>query len=248
MKFETDALVIKEQVIGESDKLITMLTASNGVIKAFVRNAKNIKNPKCAATSLLCFSKISVYKSKDKYIVDDAQVNEMFVRLRTDVEKLCYAQYFCELAYVLCPHEQPAGETMRILLNGIHLLANSNKNPLLVKACVEMRLLCLAGYMPDLTMCYGCGCYEHPEMLFIPSRGKLICRECFEKKPQNGAVLLGEGLTRALRHTVYADTAKLFSFSLSDEGLKILNSVTENYLLYCSEHNFKTLQFLKIIS
>ena len=48
MKFWTDGLIIKEQNIGEQDKLVHALTKSNGVIKAFVRGAKNIKNQKCA--------------------------------------------------------------------------------------------------------------------------------------------------------------------------------------------------------
>ena len=44
MKFKTDGLIIKEQSIGEQDRLVTVLTASNGIIKAFVKGAKKIKN------------------------------------------------------------------------------------------------------------------------------------------------------------------------------------------------------------
>ena len=46
MKFRTDGLIIKEQNIGEQDKLVYVLTKSNGVIKAFVKGAKNVKNQK----------------------------------------------------------------------------------------------------------------------------------------------------------------------------------------------------------
>ena len=44
MKFRTEGLIIKEQNIGEQDKLVFALTKSNGVIRAFVKGAKNIKN------------------------------------------------------------------------------------------------------------------------------------------------------------------------------------------------------------
>ena len=44
MKFQTMGLIVKEQNIGEQDKLVHALTATNGIIKAFVRGAKNIKN------------------------------------------------------------------------------------------------------------------------------------------------------------------------------------------------------------
>ena len=55
MKFRTEGLIIKEQNIGEQDKLVFALTKSNGVIRAFVKGAKNIKNGKCAAASLLSY-------------------------------------------------------------------------------------------------------------------------------------------------------------------------------------------------
>lgn len=40
MKFRTEGLIIKEQNIGEQDKLVFALTKSNGVIRAFVKGAK----------------------------------------------------------------------------------------------------------------------------------------------------------------------------------------------------------------
>ena len=52
MKFRTEGLIIKEQNIGEQDKLIHALTKSHGVVKAFVRGAKSLKTGKGAATSL----------------------------------------------------------------------------------------------------------------------------------------------------------------------------------------------------
>ena len=39
MKFQTMGLIVKEQNIGEQDKLVHALTATNGIIKAFVRGA-----------------------------------------------------------------------------------------------------------------------------------------------------------------------------------------------------------------
>lgn len=43
MKFRTEGLIIKEQNIGEQDKLVFALTKSNGVIRAFVRVQKTSK-------------------------------------------------------------------------------------------------------------------------------------------------------------------------------------------------------------
>jgi len=245
MKIKTNGLIIKEQNIGEQDKLVTVLTDSLGVIRAFVRRAKNIKSPKCASTGLLCYSEFSIFENKGTYSIDEAQSIEMFFKLRSNVRNMSLAQYFCELCATLCPKEHDAKEYLRLILNALHLLCTGKKDPLLIKACVEMRLLSLCGYMPDLIMCGDCGVYEAPSMVFFPKQGKLYCPECI--KSTVGGIVSPISVITALRHTVYADFEKLFSFSLSDESLRLLNMITESYLSTITEKDYMTLQFFKMM-
>ena len=246
MKFQTDGLIIKEQNIGESDRLVYALTKSNGVIKAFVKGAKNIKNQKCASTSLLAYSRLTIYKSRDTYIIGEARTLRIFSKLRYDVQKMCLAQYFCELAITICPREQKAEKYLSLLLNSLYLLSEDKRSADLIKPCFEMRLASMAGYMPDLRMCRSCGEYSADTMYFLPRTGMLECLSCREKISER-AVALNPSTLTALRHTVYADDDKLFSFALSQEGLDVLNEASERYLKYRFEKDFKTLTFYKTI-
>lgn len=246
MKFHTDGLIIKEQNIGENDRLVYALTKSNGVIKAFVKGAKNIKNQKCAATSLLAYSRLTIYKSRDTYIIGEARTLRIFSKLRSDVQKMCLAQYFCELAITICPREQKAEKYLSLLLNSLYLLSEDKRSADLIKPCFEMRLASMAGYMPDLRMCRTCGEYSADTMYFLPRTGMLECLSCREKISER-AVALNPSTLTALRHTVYADDDKLFSFALSQEGLDVLNEASERYLKYRFEKDFKTLTFYKTI-
>ena len=247
MKFRTEGLIIKEQNIGEQDKLIHALTKSNGVIKAFVRGAKNVKSGKSAATSLLSYSMLTVHPGRDSYSISDARTLRVFSKLRQDVKKMCLAQYFCELALTICPREKSAEKYLSLMLNSLYLL-NEDKRPAeLIKPCLEMRLAAMSGYLPDLIMCRSCGVYTAPSMWFFPRTGTIECSRC-RAVPSDGAILLSEAALTALRHTVYADDDKLFSFALSDEGLGMLNRASEAYLQYRFEKEFKTLGFYKAIS
>lgn len=246
MKFKTNGLIIKEQSIGEQDRLVTVLTDSHGVIRAFVRRAKNIKSPTCAATGLLCYSTLYVNESKGTYSITDAKSLKIFMGLRSDIRNMSLAQYFCELCMVLCPKEQQAGDFLRLVLNALHLLSNNKKDPLLIKACVEMRLLSLSGYMPDLVMCDSCGVYESQQMMFTPKTGKLFCDSCSTQNCARG-ILAPLSVITALRHTIYADFDKLFSFSLSSSSLKLLNTITESHLSTITDKDFLTLQFFKMM-
>lgn len=247
MKFQTQGIIIKEQNIGEQDKLVFALTKSNGVIKAFVRGAKNLKNQKCASTSLLSYSRFTIYKGRDSYIIGDAQTIRIFSKLRSDVRKMCLAQYFCELALTICPREQKSDAFLSLILNSIYLLCEEKRSPELIKPCFEMRLASMAGYMPDLRMCRGCGEYTADKMYFLPRLGVLECGSCHTNNAEISVELSPSTLT-ALRHTVYADDDKLFSFSLSSHGLDVLNEASESYLKYRFEKDFKTLIFYKTIS
>ncbi|MBQ2093019.1 MAG: DNA repair protein RecO [Ruminococcus sp.] len=247
MKFQTDGLIIKEQNIGEQDKLVYALTKSHGVIKAFVRGAKNIKNQKCAPSSLLSYSRLTFYKSRESYIIGDARILRIFSKLRGDVKKTCLAQYFCELALTICPREQPAEKFLSLMLNSLYLISEGKRSEELVKPCFEMRLAAMAGYLPDLVMCRECGVYAAEEMYFSPRTGEIECASCHGIKA-DGMVKLSEAALTALRHTVYSDDDKLFSFTLSEEGLKMLNAASESYLQYRFEKEFKTLNFYKAIT
>ena len=247
MRQNTKGLIIREQNIGEQDKLVYALTKSHGVIKAFVRGAKNIKNQKCAPSSLLSYSRLTFYKSRESYIIGDARILRIFSKLRGDVKKTCLAQYFCELALTICPREQPAEKFLSLMLNSLYLISEGKRSEELVKPCFEMRLAAMAGYLPDLVMCRECGVYAAEEMYFSPRTGEIECASCHGIKA-DGMIKLSEAALTALRHTVYSDDDKLFSFTLSEEGLRMLNAASESYLQYRFEKEFKTLNFYKAIT
>ncbi|MBQ3073654.1 MAG: DNA repair protein RecO [Ruminococcus sp.] len=247
MKISTDGLIIRQQNIGEQDKLVTILTRDLGVVRAFVRGAKNIKSSKSAPTSLLCYSGFNIFEGKDKYIVDDASVKEMFFDLRSDVEKVALAQYFCELASLVCPEGQNCEKQLSLILNALYLITKGNRPQSLIKACVELRLLSLSGYMPDLVMCRECGEYSGDTMYFLLATGTIQCGDCFLKSPKSNALPMDATLLHAMRHIVFSEDKKLFAFNLPEKALESLSYITESYTLRVLEKDLKTLHFYKTI-
>ena len=246
MRFKTKGLILRQQNIGERDKLVWILTDSTGIIRAFARGAKSLKSSKSAATELLTYSSLSIFEGRDSFSVDEASAIEQFIGLRSDVENMSLAQYFSELCLNLCPSGQEAREHLRLMLNSLYMLSNRKRHPLMVKVCFEMRMITLTGYMPDLVMCADCGEYESPEMVFVPHTGRLYCAKCAEKSGVQGVRLPAAAVT-ALRHTVYADFEKLFSFELKEELLAPLSFASERYVAYMTQKDYPTLQFYKTI-
>ncbi len=242
MQIKTQGIIIREQVVGESDRLVTVLTQDEGVVRAFARRAKNLKDSKNSATGLLCYSRLNLYKGREKYIINDAFPIEVFFGLRQDIVRLALAQYFCGLAAELVPEGVEAGEYLRLVLNALHFLSEGTRSPQLLKPIVELRMLSLAGYMPDLVCCAECGAYEAERMYFKVSRGTIYCQDCYLDKGDPCAPLSRAALT-AMRHIIYSDFEKIFSFSVSEGAEKELSAAVEAYLLHILGKRPKTLDF-----
>lgn len=244
LKITAPGIVIREQSIGEADRLITVLTAQYGLVRAFSRGAKNTKSKKLASTSLLAYSDFTFTKARDTFSVDEALVKEVFFELRNDVEKMALAQYFCELAYEFCEEDYESQEILRLFLNALWLLKTGKKSTPLVKAVTELRLMTLSGYMPALLACDNCGEYETERMYFSPQSGKLYCENC----PAQGKIFsINSSVVQAMRYVSLSDFDKIFSFELTGESLKTFCRITEDYLLDKTQRSFKTLDFYHTI-
>lgn len=235
----TDGLIIREfNKVGEADRFVTVLTRERGVIRAAARGARRIKSRAGSATQLLCFSHLRLIAGRDTYVVEDAQPIEVFFTLRETIEKTALAQYFCELAGALCPTEEPAEEQLRLLLNTLHYLAEDQRDPRLLKAVAEWRLLSLAGYMPNVTGCAGCG-QTDGDMLFSVSAGQLYCPHC----APGGCLTLPAGAVEALRRTVSGTLNACFAFSLPAKSLHPFAAAAETFLKAQLQRSFRTLDF-----
>lgn len=242
MQVKTQGLIIREQTVGESDRLVTVLTQDEGIVRAFARRAKNLKDSKNSATGLLCYSRLNLYKGRDKYIINDAFPIEVFFGLRQDIVRLALAQYFCGLAAELVPEGVESGDYLRLVLNALHFLSTGTKSDVHLKPIVELRMLSLAGYMPDLVCCAQCGAYEAERMYFKVGRGTLYCQDCYLDNGDPCVVLSKAALT-AMRHIIYSDFERIFSFSISQGAQRELTGAAEAYTVSVLQKRPKTLDF-----
>lgn len=83
----TDGLVLREyQTIAESDRFVAILTRERGLVRASARGARKMNSRAGAATQQLCYARFSLIPGRDKYIVEDAQPQEVFFPLRQQVD------------------------------------------------------------------------------------------------------------------------------------------------------------------
>jgi len=246
---KTYGIVLAHIPLSTQDKKLIILTPDMGLIEAVARNTVSIRSKLAAACEILAYSEFCLFKGKSGYIVNSADLENNFYHIREDLFALSLAGYFCELTRFVIPSEDNGNEILSLLMNTLFLLQNRKRSLSFLKAVFELRLLALSGFAPDLFECCICGCDIEEDVYFLPIEGRLICKNCLAKNPYNESkILLPLSIKKAMEYIITSDKSKIFSFKLSEEGEKFLESVSESFTLYHIGGNFKSLDFYKSIN
>lgn len=243
---KVEGIVLNAVTTGDNDRLCTILTDKLGVIAAYAKGARNMKNKNFTATAQFVYGRFDLFHHRSYYTLDESEYEELNLGLRDDIVRLAVAQYICQLAMELAPEGEPAGEYLPVLRAAFYYLSGDTRDPKLIKAAAELRLLSLSGYMPDLVMCASCGAYEHDRMYFLPATAQIKCDNCAPGGGKGG-LPLSRGALTAMRHAVLSDVRKLYAFSLSGESLEQFYRASEAFALSKLEKRLTTLAFLRTL-
>ena len=238
-----NALVLREVRYKEADRILTLLTDTDGKITVKARGALRKSSKTAAATQQLTYSEMTLFGNLGRWTVNEAAVKEGFDGLRADIGSFALGCYFAECVDALSVEDQPDAPLMQLALNCLYALSRGMYTPEHIKAAFELRLMCLAGYTPELSHCAVCGDEEPGDPVLMLERGCVCCRRCAAGAGQT--VKLDTASLNAMRHICSASPKQILSFSLEGEGAKLLSAAAEEYLLLHTERRFPTLDYWK---
>ena len=222
-KTETTGLVLRVTETKESDKILTVLTPDMGKIPLIARGARRKNSRIAAASQLLAYSELTLYKRGNWYMLDEASTLELFD--------------------AVCAEETASPEILSLLLNALYALCYLGKEPRLVKAAYQFRLLALAGFEPLASACAVCGREEPEAPMLDVLRGVVHCGGC--KQPGGLSMPLTAAGLAALRHILYCDSRRLYAFTLEPAALRELDHAGEAFAAGQLERSFRTLDYYK---
>ena len=259
-------IVLRETPYGDFDKIITVLTAEHGKISVYAKGAKRLKSPLFTATQLFSYSEMTVYRSKNTYYIRMGELIESFYHIRDTLHGTALAGYIADIAADIAIEDEPEESLMRLVLNSFHMIAKGQKPTDLIKGVFELRASAIAGFMPNLVACGGCGNSDLNVFYFDVSSGIFHCEECYRatsllseqfaaKRNENEGIyptgqliaILSPSVFAAMRYAIYSKPERIFSFELKDEALSEFANVAEKYLACHMEKNYSTLEFYKTV-
>lgn len=247
MQVETRGVVLSARSLEEFDRVVVLLTEELGVVSAYVKGARRQKGTMASATEQLAYADFQLFRSRERTYVDRAEAENIFFGIRQDMDRLALASYFCQLCRELIPEGETQPGYLHLMVNTLTLL-DRGKLPLSqLKAVFELRLLTMAGYMPDLVACAGCGELGEGGIFFAPVSGVVYCQDCRPAEGTVNTMAVSPGVFEAMRHILYSEFGRLFGFRLPEEGLRELARVSEAYLLAQVERVLPALSFYKTV-
>ena len=240
-----EGIVLRETETKETDKILTVLTRTEGKLAVVARGARRRRSRIAAAAQLLVYSELTLGQKGKWSILDDASTIELFDGVRQDVELLALGSYFAELTELLTAEDVPAPEILSLLLNALYALGTLRREPAQVKAAFELRLLALGGFEPMLECCAVCGADVPEEPMLDVVQGVLHCRRCVLEGRRGLSMPLCASSLAAMRHVLRCAPKKLYAFSLSPGALRWMEDAAEAFAAAQLERGFCTLDFYK---
>jgi DNA repair protein RecO (recombination protein O) len=238
-----EAVVLRRQNMGEADRLLWVFSRSLGKKRAMAKGVRKMRSRK--AGHLEPFTRVSLLlaEGRDLYIITQAEAIDLYLNLRTDLERLGYAAYVVELLDRFTYEEGENQGLYRLLVDTLSRLDQSSQ-PAFAVRYYEVRLLDLIGFRPHLFHCASCSEAIQPEDQFFSAQdGGVLCPTCGRGRSGVRPISV-EGL-RVLRHMQRSTFKQAQRLALKDEVDLEVEQIMHHYVTYLLERSLNTPNFLR---
>ena len=91
-------MILSAMPVGEYDRRLVILTKEYGKITVFAKGARKPNSALIGVTRSFIFGTFEVYRGRESYTMYKASAKEYFENVVNDLNAVCYACYFAEIA------------------------------------------------------------------------------------------------------------------------------------------------------
>lgn len=227
---EVTGMILSSMPVGEFDRRVVLLTKERGKISAFAKGARKPNSPLVGITRAFVFGKFQVYEGRTSYTIRQASITHYFEAVISDLDAVCYACYFAEIADYYGRENLDAADMLNLLYVSLKALANKKIPDTLVKCIFELRMIALNGECPEVFACKNCGGTQDLDTYSMTADG-IYCHACHGQAPDG--IQLEESTVYTLQYIVTAPLEKLYTFTVSENVLTELKMVLKRI---CAKH------------
>ncbi|GAA6621884.1 DNA repair protein RecO [Scytonema sp. NUACC26] len=195
--YKTTGINLKTQAIGESDRLVTILTREFGLIRAIAPGSRKHKSSLGGRSGMFVVNELLIAKGRSLDKITQAQTVKTYPGLGTSLGKLAASQYLAEVVLCQALSEQPQEELYELLnehLSRIEELPSHEPSAVVAYLAHGLfHLLAIAGLTPQVQACCLTGNILTPDFAtpdwqvgFSIPTGGTVCLTTWKRLKQEG--------------------------------------------------------------
>jgi len=200
--YRDQGIVLRTWRLGESDRIVNLLTERHGKVRAVVKGVRKTKSRFGARLEPMVHCSLLFYEGRELDIVTQAEALEHFRPVREDLSRLAKAASLLEATDQLCQERHANPRLFAMLLGGLRALS-AHDAPLLVPAFF-LKLLSTEGFHPLLDECALCG-DRYGLSSFDLAQGGVLCGAC---SGRGDAVVLSPAALDLVRRVLGGDLGR----------------------------------------
>ena len=244
--FRASAVVLRHTDWGEADRLLTLYTRDQGIVRALAKGARKVTSRKAGHLQPFTHITVQLAKGRDLLIVTQVETVNAFLPLHDDLVKTGYAAYVVELLLRFSYEEEGADPSIfRLLVDTLDRI-EKEEDAWIATRYYEVRLLDAVGFRPQLFECVNCGREIMAEDQFFSfTSGGVICPRCGEGIPNLTKISL-EAL-KYLRHFQRSSYKEASRARPGPDIQKEAEMLMQGYFTHLLERTLNTPGFIRKI-
>ena len=232
---DTEGIVLRQIKTSYNRRMIRLFTRSFGKISAGTGISDRGRSKGALAIKPFTYGRYELFKNRDSYNINSAEVLKSFYGIGEDVEKYMQGAYVLEFTEKALPDELAVPELFDLLIEFFRLLESRDRGIGTLVLSYQIKLLSISGSMPSLDRCTCCGGEGHSSFFSI-EEGGIVCDECAQKGQNTGDdTLINFGksdIVSMLKFLAVTPLGKLENIALNEENGRLLQRIIREYAAY----------------
>jgi DNA repair protein RecO (recombination protein O) len=241
--FRLEAVVLRHNDWGESDRILGLYTLEMGKLRALAKGVRKLRSRKAGHLEPFTRVNLLLARGRDMPLITQAETMDPYLPLHEDLFGATYASYVVELLDRFTYEEGENRDLYRLLVETLSRLCLLEERDLVVRY-YELRLLDLVGFRPQLFQCVQCGTEIRPEDQYFSAKlGGVLCPRCGSQT--EGVQPISLEALKHLRHFQRSSFAEARRARLNPALNRELETIMQHYMTYLLERGLNTPAFLR---
>jgi len=231
MYTDTEGIILKHIRAVNGRKMVLLFSKKLGKISAAGSYEKS-KSKVALALRPFTHGRYNLFKGRDVYNINSAEVIKAYYGIGEDVEKYMCASFVLELTERLLPENAQSPEMFKLVLDFFDLIELRKKKHMTLLMAYQLKAIQCMGFAPEIGRCVCCGNKEKLEF-FDVKEGGMICADCRNNITRHELIYTMDfDIINALCYFLGNNLKSVEHIALDDKILERLKDIVKEYRIY----------------